>query len=257
MSTIAPERSYWDIVRGLGGAALIAAVVGFVFAPLSRALLSSNLRDEVIIQGIPFVAFVTAAILLFILLVALVDRWLHHRIPHRTHRAVEFTLIAGILLGIVFLFQPFSIAPYGFGFGLLLFATLGFILWSHVTPRNAQDDARLPAFSGRSRFAGAVLGVLVGAVLFTGFAVSGRPTAPYGMFQRQWSSLSDERQADVAGRARTEYLSVHLPALVLYSLLPGLVVFFLTREALTPPAAETAGATRPEIDPDDTGPVAI
>ena len=257
MSDGSSKRSYASILRGLGGSALITAVAGLLIWLLSRALLPRSVRDEVIIQGIPFVAFVASATLLFIMVIALTDHWLHRRIPHRTHRAVEFTLIGGVLLGMVCLFQPLSIAPYGFGFGLLLLATLALILWNHVLPRSARDDPSLPPFTRRSRVVGALLGLLVWVLVFGAFALSGRPEAPYGMLQRRWDFLSAERQAEAADAARREYFTLHLPALALYGLVPGLVVFYLTREALTAKAPLGDAWLDPDIDPDATGPVSI
>jgi hypothetical protein len=252
----APRRSYWGIVRGLGGAALVLALVGLAFAPLSRLVFSERLQREVMVQAVPFVMGVAAVILLFIMLVALVARWLHLVIPHRTHRAVEYVLIAGILLGIVYLFQPVHIGPYRYGFGLLLASTLGFILWSHVTPRAARDDLRLPPFALRARLLGGVLGLTAALLVFGMLAVSARPGPPYGLFPRQWSTLPAERQAEVAARAQGEYARLQLPALALYALLPGLVLFFVTREVLTPKPA-LPPAPPEEAAPDDTGPVAV
>jgi hypothetical protein len=36
------------------------------------------------------------------------------------------------------MFQPWLFAGYRFGFLLVLFATLGFIVWSHITPASPQ-----------------------------------------------------------------------------------------------------------------------
>ncbi|MDE0527222.1 MAG: hypothetical protein OXH85_00755 [Truepera sp.] len=119
-----------------------------MFTPISRVPFSDQLRSEVTIQAIPFVTYFAAIILLFVLMVALTAKWLHLSIPFRTHRAVELTTIAGISgedrrplysPGI----RGLTATP------VLLFATLGFILWSHVVPRGAQDDAALPGFSRR------------------------------------------------------------------------------------------------------------
>ena len=138
----AAAAEYWELVRRLGGSALIALLIGLVFTPISRVLFSDELRSEVIIQAIPFVTYFAAIILLFVLVVALTAKWLHLSIPFRTHRAVEFTTIAGILVGIVALFQPWHQRPYRYAFNVLLFATLGFIL---MEPRNP------PRGSGRRR----------------------------------------------------------------------------------------------------------
>jgi hypothetical protein len=48
-------------------------------------------------------------------------------------------LIGGIVLGVIGMFQPWLFAAYRFGFILLLVSTLGFILWSHIVPR---DESR-------------------------------------------------------------------------------------------------------------------
>ena len=49
-------------------------------------------------------------------------------------------IIAGIVLGIVGMFQPWTFAGYRYGFMLLFFSTLAFILWSHVVPKGVHAD---------------------------------------------------------------------------------------------------------------------
>jgi hypothetical protein len=49
-------------------------------------------------------------------------------------------LIAGIVLGILGMFQPWIFQAYKYGFIVLLFSTLGFIVWSHVTPKREQTQ---------------------------------------------------------------------------------------------------------------------
>jgi hypothetical protein len=46
-----------------------------------------------------------------------------------------------MLLGIVGMFQPFAIDLYRFGFLLLLFSTILFIIISHVTPKADSQNA--------------------------------------------------------------------------------------------------------------------
>ena len=48
---------------------------------------------------------------------------------------VERIVIAVMMLSIVGMFQPFAIALYGVAFPALLFATLSFIVLSHVPQR--------------------------------------------------------------------------------------------------------------------------
>jgi hypothetical protein len=59
----------------------------------------------------------------------------------KTCSLVERILIALILLGIVGMFQPIVIDLYRYGFLLLLFSTLGFIVFSHMSPKNEEPDA--------------------------------------------------------------------------------------------------------------------
>jgi len=63
----------------------------------------------------------------------------------KTYSLVERVLIALILLGMVGMFQPIAIALYRYGFLLLLFSTLGFIVFSHMSPKDAEPDAALDA----------------------------------------------------------------------------------------------------------------
>jgi hypothetical protein len=227
------SSKYWGPIRGLGGSALIVTLVGLLFGPFSRAVLSEEALGDVIVQAIPFVAFFVAIILLFILSVSLLSIRLHVKVPNRTHRAVEFITILGIVAGIVFLFQSWSMTPYRYGFTLLLLSTLSFILWSHIAPRSAKDDASLPAFTRRATTVAVVAGLIVASVLFTGLSRGARPEEPYGMRQRRWDFLNEEQKATIAVTARNDYRRVTLPFLSLYSLLPALAVFFVLRESLT------------------------
>jgi hypothetical protein len=62
----------------------------------------------------------------------------------KTYSRVERVLIGLILLGIVGMFQPIVIDLYRYGFLLLLFSTLGFIIFSHMSPKDAQPDPARP-----------------------------------------------------------------------------------------------------------------
>jgi hypothetical protein len=50
----------------------------------------------------------------------------------------ERVIIGGIVLGVVCMFQPWVFVGYKYGFLLVLFSTLAFIVWSHVTPADVQ-----------------------------------------------------------------------------------------------------------------------
>ena len=65
---------------------------------------------------------------------------LNDRISQKMFDTIERILIFGIILGVVGIFQPWAFAAYRYGFLLLLFATLSFIVWSHITPAVPQLD---------------------------------------------------------------------------------------------------------------------
>ena len=72
---------------------------------------------------------------------------LSNQVSPRTHMIIEYMLIAGIALGIIGMFQPWVFAAYRYGFLLLLFSTLGFILWSHITPKREQHQEEVGSIS--------------------------------------------------------------------------------------------------------------
>jgi hypothetical protein len=226
--------SYVRTIAWLGGSAVVSVLIGLLFTPFSRAFLSEEQQAEVIISAIPFVGYFAAIILVFILVVALLGQRFHQAVPFRTHQPIEFTAIAGILVGIVALFQPWSQSPYQFGFSTLLYATLGFILWSHVAPRGARDDLDLPPFSSRAITIGVMGALLVTLLIFVPLSLSARPEEPYGLRQRRWDSMREEQQIEVVAEARRTHRFVTLPVLLLFSALPGIATFYLLREVASP-----------------------
>jgi hypothetical protein len=76
----------------------------------------------------------------FIWLIRYASARFSERVPQQTFDRVERLLIGGIILGAVGMFQPWLFWGYKYGFLLLLIATLGFILWSHITPAAPQYD---------------------------------------------------------------------------------------------------------------------
>ena len=89
------------------------------------------------------IVFFIIGFVAFILTVGFISnfamRKLNGRIDVRIQSPIEMLLIAGILLGVVAMFQPWSLAAYGIGFHVLLFCVLSFTVWSHVTPRTRKQ----------------------------------------------------------------------------------------------------------------------
>ena len=91
-------------------------------------------------QAITFLAGFLVILFAYIFFIRWVASRLNDRIDAQRFATIERVWIGGIVLGIVAMFQPWFFAGYRYGFLLLLIATLGFILWSHITPAAAQYD---------------------------------------------------------------------------------------------------------------------
>jgi hypothetical protein len=124
---------------GLLIAIALLLILGAVGGPLIRSLATpEEMAGNVLLSAIPFILIFVAIILAFIALIVVVARLLNNNIRESVYRPIEFALIAGIVVGVVGMFQPWLFIFYKMGFLLLLFSTLGFILWSHVVPKRAQ-----------------------------------------------------------------------------------------------------------------------
>lgn len=90
--------------------------------------------------GFYFIAIFLVILALFIFFIRWVSHRLSHRISAETFSRIENIIIGGIILGVVCMFQPWLFIAYKVGFLILLFSTLGFIVWSHITPSVEQLD---------------------------------------------------------------------------------------------------------------------
>jgi hypothetical protein len=116
------------VLLGLGAAA----------GPVIRSMATpEQLSANILLDALPFILIFVAIILAFIALIAMAAGALNHRVSAAVYRPIETVLIAGIVLGVLGMFQPWLHLFYKWGFVLLLVSTLGFILWSHVVPRAA------------------------------------------------------------------------------------------------------------------------
>jgi hypothetical protein len=71
---------------------------------------------------------------LFITLIRWLAQRLSYKIAYERFTRIERIIIAGIVLGVVSMFHPWLFIGYKYGFLVLLFSTLAFIVWSHITP---------------------------------------------------------------------------------------------------------------------------
>ncbi|HMR68193.1 MAG TPA: hypothetical protein PKE64_29635 [Anaerolineae bacterium] len=126
---------------GLLIAAVVCLILGFAAGPTLSALTTEAQRaTNVILSAIPFVLIFAAIILFFIAFIWLLSTALSHQISEKPYRLIERVLIAGIGLGIFGMFQPWLFVGYKYGFPLLLLSTLGFIVWSHITPKTGVEE---------------------------------------------------------------------------------------------------------------------
>jgi hypothetical protein len=106
---------------GLPIAAAVTFILGFFVAEplISSMATEEQLATNVLLSAIPFVLIFVAIILSFITVIWLIASMLNHNIPPQIYRPIELIIIAGIVLGIVGMFQPWSFAAYKYGFFLL------------------------------------------------------------------------------------------------------------------------------------------
>ena len=122
-------------------AIVVTLILGFAAGPFIAARATpEQMARNVLLSALPFILIFAAIIMAYIAVITIVARLLNDNIPNRVHRPIELTLIGGILLGILGMFQPWVFGLFKTGFFVLLFSTLGFILWSHVVPKSLGSE---------------------------------------------------------------------------------------------------------------------
>lgn len=116
---------------------LIAAAVIFGLSFAARPLIAAFIPPEiatsdVLIIAIPFLFIFVPIILCFMSFIVFVGKLLEQRVPEGLYKAVEYVFIAGIVLGILGMFQPWAFALFKIGFFVLFGSLLCFMVWSHV-----------------------------------------------------------------------------------------------------------------------------
>lgn len=119
---------------GLPIAGVVLLVAGLVLRPIVAGLPEELLVRNTIIAGIPFILIFVSIIIFFITAIWLLSSLLSDRVPLRVYQPIERVIIAGIVLGVIGMFQPWLHIVYRLGFHLLLVSTVAFIVWSHIRP---------------------------------------------------------------------------------------------------------------------------
>jgi hypothetical protein len=115
---------------------IVLLSLGLLAGPfISSRTTPEQLADNVLLSAIPFLLIFVAILLTFISLIVIVGSMLNNNVPARIYKIIESFLIAGIVFGVLGMFQPWFFYGYKYGFVLLLVSLLLFMVWSHVSPR--------------------------------------------------------------------------------------------------------------------------
>jgi hypothetical protein len=121
---------------GLFIAVAVTLILGLVARPAITALTTEKQRaTNVLLSAIPFILIFISILLFYISLISMSASVLNDNISPRVYRIVETIIIAGIVLGVLGMFQPWLMIFYKYGFFVLLVSTLSLIWWSHIKPK--------------------------------------------------------------------------------------------------------------------------
>ena len=126
--------------------------------------------------------------------------------------------------------DKWQLIGFEYGFILLMFSTLSYILWSHIVPGSRLVDASLPPLGSRHHLIGLFLGLVVVVVVAGGLASMNQPSEPFGMRQRQFDTLSEEQQLAMADEADEDFIFIEIPFLIFVGLFPASIVYYVGRE---------------------------
>jgi hypothetical protein len=120
---------------------VILLVLGIALSPFIQDIFTEEqLSTNPLFTGIPFLLVFISIILFFMSFTWWVSNRLNFRVSDKVYQFIEKIFIGGIVLGIIMMFQPWVFVLFRYGFYLLLFSTLAFIVWSHVTAAPPIDE---------------------------------------------------------------------------------------------------------------------
>jgi hypothetical protein len=123
-------------------------VLGVIDTQIIMATTTPQQRaDNPLVGGIPFLLIFIGILLSYIDLIIFMATKLNNRISENVFRPIERLLIAGIVLGVIGMFQPFALIFYTLGFVVLFISLLSYIAWSHIVPRGARLGAEMGSVS--------------------------------------------------------------------------------------------------------------
>jgi SNF family Na+-dependent transporter len=122
--------------------AAILLISGLLVQPITSKPPEKVTATTVLITGIPFLLIFVAILLTYIALIVTISRYYSNNIAEKRFNPVFYACMAGIVIGIILMFQPFKLVLFTIGFLVLLFSLLSFIAVSHITPRKEAVEAQ-------------------------------------------------------------------------------------------------------------------
>ena len=142
------KKSGGGVPRGLPISAGICLILGIITLQIiPNAFTEDQLASNVILNAIPFILIFAAIIIAFMSFVWFVSIRLSDNISEKIYRPIEYLLIGGIVIGALLMFQPWVFRLFQVGFVMLLLSLIGYIVWSHVRPK---DPTRVDDVAGIS-----------------------------------------------------------------------------------------------------------
>jgi mannose/fructose/N-acetylgalactosamine-specific phosphotransferase system component IIC len=133
-------RTITPLPKKLPITAVILLILGLVLNPMVDSIFTEEqLSRNALLIGIPFVLIFAAIVIFYMTLAWYVSNKLNFKVEIGRYQLIERIIIASIVLGIFFMFQPWVFVLFRYGFYLLTLATLAFIVWSHVAPMQSEE----------------------------------------------------------------------------------------------------------------------
>ena len=135
------ERIITPLPKALPISGLILLILGILGSPMvPKVFTEDQLSHNAILSGIPFILIFASVIIFFMSFIWFLSNKLNFRVSNQAYNIIEKIIIGGIIVGIIFMFQPWVFVLFRYGFYLLLISTLAFIVWSHITAKPLVDE---------------------------------------------------------------------------------------------------------------------
>jgi len=136
------------LLIGMLSVAIGFIVLGVIDTQIILATTTQQERaDNPLVGGVPFLLIFIGILLSYIDFIIWLATRLNNKISEKVVRPIERILIAGIVLGVIGMFQPFTVTLYTLGFIVLFVSLLSYIAWSHVVPRGVHRTAEIGSVS--------------------------------------------------------------------------------------------------------------